>query len=225
MSRSEQNSRLRRELSKSRIEAYSDGVFSIVATLLVLEVRLPRPVQEILKSSDPSAEMLTAILHSWPHILGYILSFLTITIWWITHHHLFHVIQRLDRTALWLNSIFLMFLAILPFPTALLEAAPQNSVAVCFYGLAMVPIGLSIVLLRWYATVHKRLADPQISPELYASALKKGLLSPVLYLVAALLGYVVPLIGVTGYVLIAGYYVLPSALERKAVGNARAADS
>ncbi|NJL56438.1 DUF1211 domain-containing protein [bacterium] len=117
------------EVSPSRLEALSDGVFAIVITLLVLELRVPE-----LSSRLANDQLLTALVALLPKLLGYITSFLMIAIYWVAHHNVFHLLQRCDRICLWLNLLFLMCLAFIPFPTALLGEYPQTQVAISVYG-------------------------------------------------------------------------------------------
>src|SRR5205085_3090480 len=96
----------------ARAEAFSDGVFAIAITLLIIEVHIP---------SRGHAETLGhELLRLWPSYLGYLTSFLTIGVMWINHHHVFTYITRSDRTLLFLNTLLLMMVAFVPFPTAVL---------------------------------------------------------------------------------------------------------
>jgi len=96
----------------SRLEAFSDGVFAIAVTLLIIEVHVPQRAH---------AESLGhELLRIWPSYLGYLTSFLTIGVMWINHHHVFSLIVRADRTMLLLNTVLLMLIAFVPFPTAVL---------------------------------------------------------------------------------------------------------
>jgi len=94
----------------SRIEAFSDGVFAIIITLLVLEIHVPQ-----VQDKDISAALEHSLLAMTPKFLSYVLSFVIVCIWWVAHHHLFHVLKRSDRGLLWLNSLFLLWLAFIPF--------------------------------------------------------------------------------------------------------------
>jgi uncharacterized membrane protein len=105
----------------ARIEAFSDGVFAIIFTLLVLEIHVPQ-VQD--KGNSASLEL--SLLAMTPKFLSYILSFLLVCIWWVAHNHLFHILKRSDRGLLWLNSLFLLRLAFIPFPTALMGDFPRE---------------------------------------------------------------------------------------------------
>jgi len=94
----------------SRIEALSDGVFAIVITLLILSLQ-PPAIQ-----GDPGPALASALLAMTPKFLSYALSFGIICICWVAHHHLYILLAKTDRGLLWLNSIFLFFLASVPFP-------------------------------------------------------------------------------------------------------------
>src|SRR5215471_14225643 len=95
----------------SRIEAFSDGLFAIAATLLILEVKIPSPTQTILARQ---------LLQRWPSYVAFLLSFLFIGIMWINHHRLFTHIKRSDNGLLILNLLLLLGVTAVPFPTAVL---------------------------------------------------------------------------------------------------------
>src|SRR3954471_2154145 len=99
----------------TRVEAFSDGIFAIAITLLVLNVRVPLP-----DLTGHGSTLLPALLHLWPAYLGYLISFFTIGIMWVNHHSMFALIRRTDRYFLLLSVFFLLWIAVLPFPTAVL---------------------------------------------------------------------------------------------------------
>src|SRR6266508_3844418 len=98
-----------------RLEAFSDGVFAIAITLLVLEIRVPE-----LETVAHHGGLWPALVALWPSYLGYLISFVTIGIMWANHHALFKYIRRCDRYFLIVNVVFLMGIAFVPFPTAVL---------------------------------------------------------------------------------------------------------
>ena len=104
-------------LSTHRIEAFSDGVFAIAITLLVLNLQVP----EIATVSE-LASKLGAL---WPKLVSYVLSFMVVGIYWVAHHNTFHYIKRSDRNLLWLNILMMLFVVFIPFPAALLGQYPQ----------------------------------------------------------------------------------------------------
>jgi uncharacterized membrane protein len=140
-----------------RTEAFSDGVFAIAITLLVLDINIP-----------PSAldDLPRAILHEWPAYLGYVTSFSTIGGIWLAHHAVIRRLATMNNTLMRLNLLLLMAVAFLPFPTRLMaEAIHQESAertAVIFYGLTLLTIS-SIFSLFWRAALRDRsLLAPEV---------------------------------------------------------------
>ncbi len=115
-------------LTTGRITAFSDGVFSIAITLLVLNLCVP----------TVPGELLDQLGKQWPSLLSYILSFVIVGIYWVAHHNMFHYIKRSDRPFLWINILLLMCVAFIPFPAGLLgqfsfigQSDAQPAVVVC----------------------------------------------------------------------------------------------
>jgi len=102
-------------ISTSRLETFSDGVFAIVITLLVLEIHVP-----LIAHAHVDVELLPSLLAMWPKYLSFATSFVIVGIFWIAHHQLFNLIHRVDRGFLWVNLVFLMCVSFVPFPTAVL---------------------------------------------------------------------------------------------------------
>src|SRR6266487_2888595 len=109
-------------LNTNRIEAFSDGVFAVAITLLVLNLQVPQ-----LASAN---ELVPKLSELWPKLLSYALSFVIVGIYWVAHHNTFHYIKQSDRNLLWLNILLLMCIVFLPFPTALLGQYPEQRVSV-----------------------------------------------------------------------------------------------
>jgi uncharacterized membrane protein len=115
-------------LSKSRIEALSDGVFAIAMTLLVLELKIPDLPKDV-----SQAELLSKLRELVPHFYSYAITFILSGVFWVFHHFTFHFIRHTTRSLLWLNTIFLMFVSLLPFSTHFMGDYMRNSVAQMFY--------------------------------------------------------------------------------------------
>ena len=194
---------------KSRIDAFSDGVFAIVITLLILEIRVPH-IHDIYASR----ELLDGLVGLTPKFLSYILSFAYISIYWVNHHQLFHLIKFADRGLFWFNNFFLMCLAFIPFPTALIGEYPGNSTAVIFYGIVMFVTAASFGVMKWYAVEIGRLVDPQVEGQLLKSSVFKIVLGPVLYFIAILAALVSTPTAIAIYVLIPVIYFFPGKLEK-----------
>src|SRR5580700_8891125 len=134
-------------MPKSRIESFSDCVIAFAITLLILDIHL----QDVGTNTN-SAGMIHAIMALTPHFLIYVISFLICTVAWISHHEFIHDLDYVDPRLLWLNSLDLMWIAFLPFPTALLGNHPEQPVAVAVYGSICAVTCLSFSAVRWYAS-------------------------------------------------------------------------
>src|SRR5438477_460993 len=104
------------EKETGRVEAFSDGVFAIAITLLVLDIKVPSTGE----LSAQHEQLLDALLKQWPVYLGYVTSFLTVLIMWANHHRLMRYIKRSDNNFLLINGLLLMGVTVVPFPTSLL---------------------------------------------------------------------------------------------------------
>jgi len=139
-------------LSTSRAEAFSDGVFAIAATLLVLELKGPQV--------EPGG-LLKALLERWPSYATYAVSFLIIGIIWVNHHAVMDRIRSVNRRLLFMNLVFLMVVAVIPFPTALLAEYLQEGhderLAAAVYSGTMALMGVSFGTMWAYAVLSNDL--------------------------------------------------------------------
>jgi uncharacterized membrane protein len=122
--------------SLSRLEAFSDGVFAIAITLLILEIKVP-PIASIHSVSD----LFRALLHLWPSFFAFSFSFGGILVQWILHHNIFYHLDKISRPFLYANGFLLLTIVFLPFPTALLAEYINTEyamAAIVFYGVASV---------------------------------------------------------------------------------------
>ena len=103
------------ELGRNRIEALTDGVFAVAMTLLVLDIKVPELEQPL-----ATAELPLKLLSLWPKFLSYTISFVILGAYWVGHHVQLSFIRRADRPLLWINVFFLLWVALVPFSTALL---------------------------------------------------------------------------------------------------------
>ena len=143
------------ESETTRLEAFSDGVFAIAITLLILEIKVPTGAE----TQDHG--LWRALLERWPSYVGYVISFVTIGIMWVNHHALFKYISRVDRALLLANLLLLMTVSFLPYPTAVLAEhlpdADSRTEAAVFYGGTLVVIAISFNVLWWAARGRHRL--------------------------------------------------------------------
>jgi uncharacterized membrane protein len=196
-------------LTTERITAFSDGVFSIAITLLVLNLRIP-----IIPQSKSLPDKLLDELHTqWPSLLSYILSFVIVGIYWVAHHNMFHYIKRSDRPFLWINILFLMCVAFIPFPAGLLGQYPMQPISVIIYASSLILTNLMLSLLWWYATSNHRLVDQDIDPHFVRTVNRRNMTAPVVYLVSIGLSFLSPLASLIVFFLFPLYYIFPSHID------------
>lgn len=155
---------------------FSDAVFAIAITLLVLEIHLPET--EGLLTDGQLRDALVGLGHQY---LGYILSFLVIGVFWIGHHRRYRFIRHYDGMLLFLNLLLLMIVAFLPFPSALISRYP-GATATIFYAGVMVAAGVVSLLIWGYASRGHRLIDPELSGRVIRREYLALLATPLVFL-------------------------------------------
>jgi uncharacterized membrane protein len=193
-----------KEAGTARIEAFSDGIFAIAATLLVLEIGVRSPT---------GARLGHELLRIWPSYLAYVTSFLTIGIIWINHHHNMRAIGHADRTFMFVNLLLLLDVAFIPFPTKLVAdylQGPGERPAVIAYAATLLVMAVLYTIWWSYARSGRRLIDPNVE-EAELRAIDRGFAPGIpLYLVVFVLAFLSPLAAVILTLLLAAFYV-PSA--------------
>jgi len=188
-------------ISKNRFEAFSDGVFAIAITLLVLEFQVPS-----LTVGD-EAGTLHALLSLWPQYLVYAASFITIGIMWFNHYSIFHRVERVSYATLIANLALLLLVAFLPFPTEVLARAGFVPSSVIFYGLVFVGLSIAFGALQYVAGLregqHGSLAGYLRARTPWNSV---GI---ILYSLGLLIALASPLATIVLYAAVAVYYLLP----------------
>ena len=200
-----------RESDTGRIEAFSDGVFAIAITLLIIEIRPPH--------TEGGESLAEALLHLWPSYLGYAISFLVIGTVWANHHNRFRLISRSDHQFLFLNVLFLMCVAFIPFPTALLaEYLPKTeghrTTAVAVYAGTLAVTAIFFTLLWLYAAAGYRLVDRRTDPSVIRAMSRRFVLGMILYTIAFALAFVSVTASLALIVALALLFVLPEPGER-----------
>jgi uncharacterized membrane protein len=163
------------EIEYDRILFFSDAVFAIAITLLIVDLRVP-DVAHV----QSGRELRDAI----PQILGFAGSFALIGLFWLAHHNLFRYIKGLDRGLVLLNLLFLGTIAFVPYPTALLSAAGDQVPATVFYAASLAAVGLAEAAVWRYAIRIRELALPQVSPAVRRWVLLRILRTPVVFLLS-----------------------------------------
>ena len=193
----------RRGFRTGRLEAFSDGVFAIAITLLVLDIGV---------SATAGQDLGSAIRGLWPSYLAYVASFSTIGAAWLGHNAITEYLDRADAAFVRLNLLLLLFVSFLPFPTKLVaEHIHQDKaerVAVTFYGIVLL-LSSTMLLVLWRYAVRARLVRPDTADEeieLLTERLTPGLSAYVVLIVSGLFR---PVIAVIGFLGIALYYIIP----------------
>ncbi len=190
----------------ARVEAFSDGVFAIAITLLILEIRVPPTAQH--------DGLRTALLHLWPSFLAFVASFLTIGVMWLNHHRLFTLINRSDDGLIAFNLLLLMGITWIPFPTALLaehlRGPDQRTAGLVYAGSFFL---LAIVFnVMWRYAVHAKTVVDHIN---VTGITRQYALGPLMYAVLVVIATFSGVWCLVVSVLYAVYFALPPSLWRK----------
>ena len=210
------------EPTPARIVAFSDGVFAVIITLLVLDLRVPRDV------TARGGSLGAALLHQWPVYVAFVVSFLQVGVVWANHHAMFHYIRRSDHRLLLYNLLLLLCATALPFTTALVaeyaragEAELRLS-ALLYSGV----LGICGVFFDavWTHALNAKLVSPHANPHRLHALRRHWLLVPVFYGIAFLLALVNARISLGMYAVLLLYYALPGpiVLRRMTAHRARA---
>jgi uncharacterized membrane protein len=197
----------------TRVEAFSDGVFAIAITLLVLNIHIPT-TEDAAKSG-----LASALLSQWPVYLAYLSSFVTILVMWMGHHNLFRYIVRIDYTFLILNGLFLLGVTLVPVPTAILarfvQPSPSESALSAALYSGMFFYLATLFNVMWiYASSGSRLVEGYELPRAIKLRYAVG---PLLYLVSLGLAFVSVRLSLAIYLILLVYYAWPSNYMRPKV--------
>jgi uncharacterized membrane protein len=144
-------------ISRDRIITLTDAVLAIVMTLLVLEIVVPE-----LSRSEAATELPKRLLGLFPDVWSYATSFIILGFFWIGHDDQFHYIKRVNRTLLWLTIFYLMFIAFIPFSTALIGEYGDQQISVIIYGINIIIVVVWAYLQWKYVTKEHRLVDSDL---------------------------------------------------------------
>jgi uncharacterized membrane protein len=191
-----------------RLEAFSDGVFAVAITLLVLNIQVP-PVRE---------GFLNGLQHTLPNYLSYITSFLVIGLLWANHHYMFKYIKRTDHFLLLLNILTLMCIVLIPFATELLTvfiySGDRDAVAMFYCGTLLLTSVMYNLLWR-YASVNYRLVNTEIRPYVLQRMTRRYLVSIPLYLFTLIIAAFSVEVSLVLNIIIALVYTFPTTFFRR----------
>ena len=192
-------------IGTGRLEAFSDGVFASAITLLILEIKVSGPLGD-------------QLLQIWPSYLAYVTSFLTIGIIWLNHHLIFVKVRTVDRTLLLINTLFLMVVAFIPFPTFLVAEYLRESGerdAVLAFGTTFVVLAILFQLLWLYVAVGRRLIRDDVPQAAVDDITRTYLPGVPVYAVATLVSFLSPFASIALLLAIAVFYSLPPSWLRR----------
>ena len=186
-------------MEKSRLEAFSDGVFAIVITLLILDIRFP---------DVPYSQFWETMNSTLPRILAYVMSFIIIGVYWVTHHNSMHAIKKTDRVFLWLNVLLLLCVSFIPFPTSLLGRYPYQAGPIVIYGATLIASNLVGYMMILYVWRHPHLAVPEFGPQYMRRHTPVYIVVNSLYLCAILLAKWFPLLSYLIYIMVVVFIII-----------------
>jgi uncharacterized membrane protein len=197
-----------------RMEAFSDGVFAIAITLLVLEISVPAGSED---------DLLGALVDQWPSYLAYVVSFSTIGAVWLVHTVITEYLDHSDSVFLRLNLLLLLVVSFLPFPTRLLAEYAATSdperIAATVYGVNLL-LALAMLSIVWRYAVLEKLVRPDLADEDVKTLTRRLTPSLGLYVVMIVVGLFLPVLAVLGYLALALFILIPFGVIRHRAGHA-----
>jgi uncharacterized membrane protein len=196
------------EKDTGRIEAFSDGVFAIAITLLILEIKVPH-----LPGESGASALCSALARLWPSYVAFLTSFVTIFIMWANHHAIFRLVRTSDARFLYTNGFLLLLVTFVPFPTAILAEyleRPAAPAAAAFYAGTFVLIGVAFRVL-WQSAIHeRRLLRANVTEDMIAGFTKSYRIGVPGYLVATAAAFVNVFVSIGICAALAAYWIAVS---------------
>jgi len=191
-------------MTKSRLEAFSDGVLAIIITIMVLEMKVPH-------SSD-----FNSLLPVLPVFLSYILSFIYLAIYWNNHHHMMHTVKEVSGSILWANMHLLFWLSLIPFTTGWMGENHFTPAPVSLYGIVLLMAAIAYFILQ--KQIIKKQGENSLLKKAVGRDLK-GKISPVLYLISIPFAFIATWVSDLIYIIVAVMWLIPDKRIEKTIGN------
>jgi uncharacterized membrane protein len=190
-------------MNKTRLEAFSDGVFAIIITIMVLEIKVPE---------GKSWESLKPLI---PVILSYVLSFLFVGIYWVNHHHLLHTTNKVDASILWSNMHLLFWLTLVPVATDWMGATHFDAHSVAVYAVLLLLCGFAFTILQ--LRIEKKNEDNEKLKFAFKVLRKKGIVSIIAYSTALVFAFVNTTVSGCLFLLVSLIWFIPDRNIEKAL--------
>ena len=187
---------LHRHGASKRLEALTDGVFAIVATLLVLDIRVPE-----LENGMGNSALLQSLKKITPSFISFVFSFLNIMIFWMNHDAISKVTRYFTRQITYLNTIFLLFICLVPFTSRLISEYPDSFIAISLYGILLMICSILAVSMYWHIAFGSNMMKKEVSLHMRRKLWKRIIWGPFLFLFAVLAGIFQVYIPVIIYIL------------------------
>ena len=210
----------------NRLEAFSDGVFAIAITLLILDIAVPAARQ---------GRLWADLGLLWPHYGAYAISFLTIGVMWANHHNLMHLVGGVDQALVYLNLALLAIVAFIPFPTAVLAAylgqaagergtgiaagGANAQAAIGLYGLTMIALATAFTLLWLHLRRRPAILTRHASPALVRRELARSATGTGAYVIATAISFAVPLVSLVMYAMLVVVFAVAAARQIAAAAS------
>ncbi len=203
-------------ITTTRLENFSDGVFTIVLTLLAFQFKVPK-----FSTTNTNAENLQELLKISPYLIGFVFSFLFVAVFWANHHNLYHTIKEANSKLLWLNIHSLFWVTMMPFAIAIVGDFHKVPLAAIFLGTVLFMASVTAYMLLRYSHVNSKLVDETLSD----SSIKYGQIKNIVAIIFTLIGILSAIWSVYAsysiYVLVLGIFIVPQKLEKQTKSDKR----
>lgn len=179
-------------MNKQRLEAFSDGIFAIAITLLILNITIPNVDYD---------DLMVALAALLPKILSYVMSFLLIGLYWIRHHFYLDKVEKIDATFALINILLLLLVSFIPFFTSLLGIYPSKQLPLILYGFSLLATNAVSFLMLIYINKNRYLTNESFQNDFFAAQLPIFLVINITYIVAICLSNVWPVLSYSLYLI------------------------
>jgi uncharacterized membrane protein len=175
-------------MNKQRLEAFTDGVYAIAITLLILDIRIPEVPYNALGS---------ALFKLLPQMYTYVLSFFVVGLYWIANHRVARNVKQVDGVLILMNLAWLLFVSVMPFPAALLGRYPLKGIPITIYGADLILANAAGFFINRYLQKHPELCVTPITPTMMRATIPIYALTNGLYIIGIATAWVLPWLSYT----------------------------
>jgi uncharacterized membrane protein len=177
-----------RYMNKNRLENFSDGVFAFAVTLLVLNIHIP--LRTSVHPGLTNNQLNHILIDIYPRVGTFAFSFLVIGVFWIAHHRIFGFVRILDSTLLWLNILYLLFIALIPVAAGIISEYPFLPTAILLYSITLLIIAFMHFVILEYILRNRALKHEALTKAVYKSAQRTAIVGPICYIAAAATSFI-----------------------------------